>query len=98
MPRKVPQATGLALLLLASSGQARAQDITVLVVALVPPIVLAPVCLTIARRLWLGRSSHTTPGILSLFAVSTIEVVLWLALAGSVVVILSPTFPTAAAR
>jgi hypothetical protein len=47
--RKYVYTAGLAQMLLVITQPAQAQDATVLVVALAPPILLAPVCLALAR-------------------------------------------------
>jgi hypothetical protein len=75
--------------MLAMARQAHAQDATVLVVALAPPILLAPVLVTFGRLLWLQRGSQAPPRIVPLFLVSCVEVLLWLAFIGSVLVIIT---------
>lgn len=58
---------------------------TPLVVALVPPVVLAPVVLALARWLWLPRGPGSPARLVPLFLGSCLEVLLWLAI-GAVVV------------
>lgn len=64
-------------LLLVVAQPARAQDATVVVVALVPPILLAPVCLALGRWLWLRRRPDTEARFVRLLAVAALEVLLW---------------------
>jgi len=62
---------------------------TVLVYALVPPVVLAPFGIALARWLWLGRSSPPRARLIPLFIASAIEVLLWIALIASVLVLMT---------
>jgi hypothetical protein len=76
-------------MLLVLAQPAHAQDATVLVVALAPPILVAPVCLAFARWFWLRRESHSPARIVPLLVVSCIEVLLWVAFSASAVVIMT---------
>jgi hypothetical protein len=67
-------------MLLVMTQPVQAQDATVLVVALAPPILLAPVCLALVRWFWLRKRCHSPALILPLLVVSCIEVLLWVAL------------------
>jgi hypothetical protein len=66
-----------------------AQDATVLVVALAPPIFLAPLLLTIGRHYWLRRTSRIPIQVLPMFAVSCLEVLLWMVLGASVATLMT---------
>jgi hypothetical protein len=66
---------------------AQAQDITVFVVALAPPILLAPLCLAFVRWLWLGRGVYSPARNALLFVVSCVDILLWIALIASVLLI-----------
>lgn len=57
---------------------AHAQDATVLAVLLVPPIVCAPLVVTLGRRAWLSRRGLSPPGFLVMFGLACLEVVLWM--------------------
>jgi len=87
--RKYVYAVGLAQLLLVFSQPAHAQDVTVLVVALAPPILLSPVCLAVERWYWLRSGPHSPARILPLFMVSCLEVFLWIVLSASAVVFMT---------
>jgi len=67
---------------------ALAQDITVLVVALGPPVVVTPVVLAAARWSWLRRFATATR-FLPLLAVSCLEVLLWAVVVGSVLIVMT---------
>lgn len=69
--------------LLLWTRSAPAQDATVLVVALAPPILLAPLVLTIGRLHWLRGISRIPIQVLLLLAVSCLEVLLWLVILGA---------------
>jgi hypothetical protein len=66
-----------------------AQDITVLVVALVPPLLLAPLCLVLARRFWLHKRTYPPARIVPLLLVSCLEVFLWGVISVSAVMLMS---------
>ncbi len=70
----------LTLVLLLLSQSAYAQDMTFLVVALAPPILLAPLFLTFARWFWLRRRPGSPVRFVPLLAVSSLDVLLWLAI------------------
>ena len=76
-------------MLLCWAQPVQAQDITVLVVALVPPILLAPVCLVLARWFWLRRGSQAAARLLPLILVSLVEVLPWVAFIASALVIMT---------
>lgn len=80
---------GLVQMILLLAQPAHAQDATVLVVALAPPILLAPVCLTFARWLWLRRRPNSPPRIVPLLVVSCFEVLLWMGISVSAVVLMT---------
>jgi hypothetical protein len=73
---------------LAWAAPAHAQDATILVVAIVPPIVLAPLVLAFGRWFWL-RGSSPPARILPLLVVSCVEVVLWVVLSVSTGILLT---------
>lgn len=57
---------------------ALAQDASVAFVALAPPIFLAPLLLTVARHYWFRGVSRSPIQLLPMFAVSCLEILLWL--------------------
>ena len=87
--RKYLYIAGLTQTLLLLPQSAYAQDATVLVVLLAPPILLAPVCVAFARWFWLRRGFHTPARFMLLFLVSCFEVFLWVVISVSAVVVMS---------
>jgi hypothetical protein len=75
--------------LLLCARPALAQDASVLFVALAPPIFLTPLVLAIGRWQWLRRGARPQVQLLPLFAVSCLEVLLWLVLTGSVATLMT---------
>lgn len=79
----------LAVQLLLWAQPVSAQDVTVLVLALAPPIFLAPLALTIGRHFALRGTARIPIQVLPLFAVSCLEVLLWIVLLGSVATLMT---------
>lgn len=87
--RKFLVIAGFAHTLLLLSQPAYAQDITLLVVALAPPILLAPLCLTFARWFWLRRRPDSPIRFVPLLAVSVLDILLWLAISVSTLMVMT---------
>ena len=71
---------------------AYAQDITVLVVALAPPLLLGPLCLAFARWFLLRRRPESPIRFVPLLAVSSLDVLLWVAISASTFMVMTGDF------
>lgn len=61
----------------------------VLVYLLAPPLVLSPFCLVLARWLWFRRTQAPTTSIARIIAVSFFEIILWISLSVSLVILMT---------
>jgi hypothetical protein len=73
----VVRAAGIALAMLVVPEPAQAQDATGVVVAIVPPFLLAPLFLAGARWFWRRRGCQLPARFLPLLGVACVEVFLW---------------------
>ncbi len=73
-----------------------AQDITILVVAIAPPILGAPFCLAVARWVWARRHPSSNLGVVKILLLSCLDIVLWLTFLFSAGTLLTGDFHRAA--
>jgi hypothetical protein len=77
----------LVVLALSVASPAYAQDATILVVLLGPPIVLAAPVVGLVKFAWLRRDGRHAPGLLAVLGVAALEVLLWVAFAAFSVIV-----------
>lgn len=77
----------LVVLALLVASPAYAQDATILVVLLGPPIVLAAPMVALIKFAWLRRHGRHAPGLLAVLGVAALEVFLWVAFTAFTVIV-----------